>query len=396
MFGIDLPYNIYGTRILRRTLQQEEEQYSSTAISLVRSLLQIVPKRVSTKNPNDNTQRGLSEINNKSSRIERTHASIIYYKFQTPEHRQASGVERLYVKILRLLISRSPPPQVQGVRCGVLCVPQQCSLQLSANLPSSPNQPPTRKRRAALPSTHLHILTLDMPRLAVLISGCSLCLVASWAFVAIRQQNEEALAPRPLAKARVSLDVERKIDEGGALAKKNAARLKADLLLPGGDAGALDHGKKPRPAAKKKKAGVRGVMVDRNNVVETVEMDDLRAPPGRLWIPAAVSGPVNMKDGGDPLFNVLVAYCQLDMKSYHESPWLFAMGPFHQRTSGCLDDESLTRTYRLSSLKVSCVRQNQEQINVMCPRDVIICGEISYNTDKSTGVLCTSTGTGFC
>lgn len=112
-------------------------------------------------------------------------------------------------------------------------------------------------------------------------------------------------------------------------------------------------GRPAAPPARKRRTGPRGVAVDRKNIVETVELEDLRAPPGRLWIPAAVSGPINRAGDGDPLFNVLVAYCQLDMVAYHESPWLFAMGAFHQRTSGCLDDASLTRTYRLSSLMVS-------------------------------------------
>lgn len=200
--------------------------------------------------------------------------------------------------------------------------------------------------------TRHHSTLQAMPRLAVLVSGCSVCLVASWAFVAIRQQNE-AVTPHPQAVgARISLEDEPARIDGQA---KRAARLKDSLKPPDEHREALNVVGKKRPAKAKKRSGVKSVSVDRKNIVETVTMDDLRAPPGRLWIPAALSGPINYKDGSDPLFNVLVAYCQLDMKSYHESPWLFAMGPFHQRTSGCLDDPSLTRTYRLSSLKVSMI-----------------------------------------
>lgn len=199
-----------------------------------------------------------------------------------------------------------------------------------------------------------------MPRLALLISGCSVFLVLSWALVAILQANEAQpphAAPAPALRAgdRGSLD---HIVE----AKEKSAKLSARVKLPGRDGprgefdkrgGERDRGGGPMSPAKKKKLGMRGITVDRKNIIETVEMEDLRAPPGRLWIPAALSGPVNTNSPDGPLFNVLVAYCQLDMVAYHESPWLFAMGAFHQRTSGCLDDPSLTRTYRLSSLKVS-------------------------------------------
>lgn len=192
-----------------------------------------------------------------------------------------------------------------------------------------------------------------MPRLAVLISGCSVCLVASWAMVAIHQANQGVAQIPPGQGAPVA-----RTAAGEASAASRAARADALGLAhpqsPGRDERReeLERLGRQAPPAKKKRTGARGIAVDRKNIVETVEMDDLRAPPGRLWIPAALSGPINNK-GGDPLFNVLVAYCQLDMVAYHESPWLFAMGAFHQRTSGCLDDPSLTRTYRLSSLKVS-------------------------------------------
>lgn len=185
-----------------------------------------------------------------------------------------------------------------------------------------------------------------MPRLAVLFTGCSVFLVASWAMVAIHQANQD-LVPRPSQQ------------EPPSVARTDGAKVDAVVLQaplkqsPGPDVRReeLERARKPAPLAKKKREGARGIAVDRKNIVETVEMEDLRAPPGRLWIPAALSGPINHK-GGDPLFTVLVAYCQLDMDAYHEGPWLFAMGAFHQRVSGCLDDPSLTRTYRLSSLKV--------------------------------------------
>eukprot|EP00752_Nemacystus_decipiens_P003907 g3584.t1 len=181
-----------------------------------------------------------------------------------------------------------------------------------------------------------------MPRLAVLISGCSVCLVASWAMVAIHQANQGIAQIPPIQGAPVAAvkadAVGLRVSVDHSLGRDKQRREEIERL-----------GQKA-PPAKKKRTGARGISVDRKNIVETVEMEDLRAPPGRLWIPAALSGPINTK-GGDPLFNVLVAYCQLDMVAYHESPWMFAMGAFHQRTSGCLDDPSLTRTYRLSSLK---------------------------------------------
>ncbi|CAN0085533.1 unnamed protein product, partial [Ectocarpus sp. 8 AP-2014] len=185
-----------------------------------------------------------------------------------------------------------------------------------------------------------------MPRLAVLISGCSVFLVLSWAMVAIRQASQ----PQFHSSSPTVLPTAKAQKEGGVgVQKEDAAKLKTRFKAPDGKYlgdRELDRNGKP-----KKRMGSRGISVDRKNIVETVEMDDLRAPPGRLWIPAALSGPINHDSPDDALFNVLVAYCQLDMVAYHESPWLFAMGAFHQRTSGCMDDPSLTRTYRLSSLK---------------------------------------------
>lgn len=190
-----------------------------------------------------------------------------------------------------------------------------------------------------------------MPRLAVLISGCAVFLVAGWAVVAINQANQDLVQPPvqggPVVGPRSAI-------EG---AKADAAELRPHLhksLGRDGPGEERNRDGRPVPSAKKKRLGLKGITVDRKNIVETVEMEDLRAPPGRLWIPASVNGPIN-NQGGDPLFNVLVAYCQLDMAAYHESPWKFAMGAFHQRTSGCLDDPTMRRTYRLSSLKVSAV-----------------------------------------
>ncbi|CAM9123949.1 unnamed protein product [Ectocarpus sp. 12 AP-2014] len=185
-----------------------------------------------------------------------------------------------------------------------------------------------------------------MPRLAVLISGCSMFLVLSWAMVAIRQASQ----PQFDSSSPTILPAAKGQKEGGVgVQREDAAKLKTRFKAPEGK----DHGDREldRNGKPKKRMGSRGISVDRKNIVETVEMDDLRAPPGRLWIPAALSGPINHDSPDNPLFNVLVAYCQLDMVAYHESPWLFAMGAFHQRTSGCMDDPSLTRTYRLSSLK---------------------------------------------
>lgn len=196
-----------------------------------------------------------------------------------------------------------------------------------------------------------HILINDMPRLTVLVSGCSVFLVAGWLLLA----NQEA--GRPRVPVQLSGVTERRPDA----AVKNgrhlepAASANRDLFNSRGAGGLrLNSRGIPAPPPKRKQAA-RGISVDRSHIIETVTMDDLRAPEGRLWIPAAVSGPIDLK-ASNPIFNVLVAYCQLDMVSYHESPWLFAMGTFHQRTSGCLDDKSLVRTFRLSSLKVSSPR----------------------------------------
>lgn len=179
--------------------------------------------------------------------------------------------------------------------------------------------------------------TLDfstrMPRLTVLVSGCSVFLVAAWLLLGNYEtgRTDRSRAPRQRPRA-----IERLPD--------NAISGNRELFIQQQGAASA--------ARAKKKQAPRGVTVDRSNIIETVTMEDLRAPEGRLWIPASVAGPIDLK-APNPIFNVLVAYCQLDMVSYHESPWLFAMGTFHQRTSGCLDDKSLVKTFRLSSLKVS-------------------------------------------
>lgn len=172
-----------------------------------------------------------------------------------------------------------------------------------------------------------------MRRLVAFVSGCSFFIVASWLLVGnhdasrVSRSNQFSVVPR------------RDNREGD-----NGVRR---VPLPGDENRGLVGG----PMAKKK-AGIRGVAVDRANVIETVTLEDLQAPQGRLWIPAALSGRIE-HNSPNPLFNVLVAYCQLDMAAYHDTPWLFAMGTFHQRQSGCLDDKSLVRTYRLPSLMVS-------------------------------------------
>lgn len=173
-----------------------------------------------------------------------------------------------------------------------------------------------------------------MTRLALIVSGCSAFLVASWL---VAGNHEASLRKTPVQAAPLRPHGDNIEHEAN----------KRDLNGPVRDFQAKKGG--PR-----KKGPMRGVGVDRTNIREGVTLDDLQAPDGRLWIPAAISGPVD-KQLADPLFNVLVAYCQLDMASYHETPWLFAMGTFHQRHSGCLDDNSLVRTYRLSDLVVSYI-----------------------------------------
>lgn len=171
-------------------------------------------------------------------------------------------------------------------------------------------------------TTHLWM----MARLALLVSACSIVLLAGWLIVGNFGGNVG--------------------DEPGDLPPRNGGGVspkpQRNLFQPPIKKSMLP----------KKKQIMRGVMVDRSSIVETVSLQDLEAPPGRLWIPASVAGPID-KNKPEPLFNVLVAYCQLDMASYHEKPWEYAMGTFHQRQSGCLDDQSLVRTYRLSSLMVS-------------------------------------------
>lgn len=232
---------------------------------------------------------------------------------------------------------------------------------LSSDPPTADRRPPTRTARFA----SVRRSTYAMPRLAVLLCGCSAVLVASWAMMATNQANQQPVPDQAIPHAAVSEAPEvvplRSEGESPPIreAKAEVSKLQERMQKhPAGfdRFGMPDHrGELERGAApsRKKRAGMRGVNVDRKNIVETVELEDLRAPPGRLWIPAALSGVISRNGNDDPLFNVLVAYCQLDMVAYHESPWLYAMGTFHQRTSGCLDDPSLTRTYRLSSLKVS-------------------------------------------
>ena len=173
--------------------------------------------------------------------------------------------------------------------------------------------------------------TARMPRLTVLVSGCSVFLVAAWLLLVSHDAGRTGRSHAPMQRPHA---IERLPDY--------AVSGNRELFAQQGAVA----------AAAKKKQVAKGVTIDRSNVIESVTMEDLRAPEGRLWIPAAVAGPIDLK-APNPIFNVLVAYCQLDMVSYHESPWLFAMGTFHQRTSGCLDDKSLVRTFRLSSLKVS-------------------------------------------
>lgn len=172
-----------------------------------------------------------------------------------------------------------------------------------------------------------------MTRLTVLVPGCSVFLVASWLLFVSHEAGRTDRGRAPMQRPR-------------------AMERLPEYAVSGNRELFAQPGAMQVAQAAKKKQAARGVTVDRSNIIETVTMEDLRAPEGRLWIPAAVSGPIDLK-APNPIFNVLVAYCQLDMVSYHESPWLFAMGTFHQRTSGCLDDKSLVRTFRLSSLKVS-------------------------------------------
>jgi len=205
-----------------------------------------------------------------------------------------------------------------------------------------------------------------MPRLAVLLCGCSAVLIASWVLVATNQANQPPIPQQAMPHSTIPGEaaVMPFRSEGEPSppirdAKEQVSKLKERLQkrpagidrfgIPPDHRGELERG---APPTRKRRTGPRGVTVDRKNIVETVELEDLKAPPGRLWIPAALSGPINRNGAGHPLSSVLVAYCQLDMVAYHESPWLYAMGAFHQRTSGCLDDPSLTRTYRLSSLTV--------------------------------------------
>lgn len=167
-----------------------------------------------------------------------------------------------------------------------------------------------------------------MARLALLVSACSIVLLAGWLLVGNFGENvgDKPGGLPPGNGGGVSPKPQRNLFKGVPPIKKS--------MLP------------------KKKQIMKGVIVDRNSIVESVSLKDLEAPPGRLWIPASVAGPID-RNKPEPLFNVLVAYCQLDMASYHEKPWEYAMGTFHQRQSGCLDDQSLVRTYRLSSLMVS-------------------------------------------
>lgn len=178
-----------------------------------------------------------------------------------------------------------------------------------------------------------------MARLAILVSASSIFLVATWLLVMANHNHEyvHRLDGPP--------NFTRDIDHGSP---------PPDGVLPPDAVKAVEATKLEiqQDLQAKRKRTVKGVTVDRKAVIEDVSLDDLRAPEGRMWIPAAIIGPLNPK-ALDPFFHVLVAYCQLDMAAYHETPWLFAMGTFHQRHSGCLTDPNLVKTYRLSSLAVS-------------------------------------------
>lgn len=178
-----------------------------------------------------------------------------------------------------------------------------------------------------------------MTRLALFVSACSVFLASIWLLVG----RHEAGVDGKTGSGNQSLANHPPQTFAGQRLHDTRPRDDNNALPPTRD---LQGARPP-----KGRSGIRGISVDRANIVETVTMDDLRAPEGRLWIPAALSGPISKKSP-NPLFNVLVAYCQLDMAAYHEAPWLFAMGTFHQRHSGCLDDKSLVRTYRLVSLMV--------------------------------------------
>lgn len=197
-----------------------------------------------------------------------------------------------------------------------------------------------------------------MGRIVVLVSACSVFLVAGWLLVITggdRSNSNEKLAASVPAVRKVDLSVDKE--------RQSAERLlpqQTDKKIKGINPAATgpvkgrkddqDVGKR-RPVKGGLKGMQKGVQPDRRNVIEDVSLEDFEAPEGKLWIPAAMVGPVNV-DGSDPLHDVTVAYCQLDMQAYHEAPWLFAMGVYHQRQSGCLDDKSLVRNYRLSSLAV--------------------------------------------
>lgn len=177
-----------------------------------------------------------------------------------------------------------------------------------------------------------------MRRISILVSGCSVLFLTGW-LVVVATFKQTRLANETFSSP------DRLVDHG---APAPVRQLPEDVV-----------GQIPAPKEVnfgdlkgKSKMRSRGVVVDRRTVIEDVTLDDLRAPEGRLWIPASMLGPV--KPGSvDPFGDVLVAYCLLDMAAYHETPWLFAMGTFHQRQSGCVTDPSLVKTYRLSDLEVS-------------------------------------------
>lgn len=193
----------------------------------------------------------------------------------------------------------------------------------------------------------LHLLALPnawahgcptMPRLSVLVSGCSVLLVLAWLLLVTGRNVERENDNDPaMLRGREHTGNHNNSPSGEGVG------LGIEVQAVGEEASRQMQGKKKRP--------VKGVVVNRREIIEHVTLDDLRAPEGRLWIPAAMLGPLS-PTSPDPLYNVLVAYCLLDMASYHAKPWLFAMGTFHQKQSGCLSDKTLVRTYRLSHLAV--------------------------------------------
>lgn len=124
-----------------------------------------------------------------------------------------------------------------------------------------------------------------MTRLAALLSGCSAFLVASWLLVGSYDQKR-VQRPRGGRKYPATAEIPKQSLGRNRLGERKAPPVKLNSVT-------------------------KGVVINKKKLLDSVTLEDLQAPSGRLWIPAALSGSVN-KNSPNPLLNVMVAFCQVN------------------------------------------------------------------------------------